>query len=153
MANTYKSVYLQIVFAVKHREALLHKSWRPQLFKYIAGIVNQRDHYSLAVNGVEDHVHIFLDYNGNELIEELVREIKKASNAWINDNNFCPSKFEWQIGFGVFSHGYREKGIVINYIKNQETHHYKSSFREEYLALLKAYEIDFKEAYIFDFIK
>jgi len=133
MANSYRKVNLQIVFAVKNRQALLHKSWRPELFKYIAGIINQKNHYSLAVNGVEDHLHIFLDYNCRELIEDLVREIKKSSNTYINDKKLCKYKFEWQSGYGVFSHGYREKDTVIKYIKNQEEHHKKKSFREEYV--------------------
>ena len=153
MANTYRKLHLQIVFAVKNRKALLDKSWRPELFKYISGIINQRNHYSLAVNGVEDHLHIFLDYNGRELIEDLVREIKKSSNAYIRDNNLCPYKFEWQSGYGVFSHGYREKGIIIDYIKNQEEHHRKQTFRKEYMAFLKSFEIDYKEEYVFDFLE
>ena len=96
--NSYRKVNLQIVFAVKNRKALLHKSWRADLFRYIAGLINQRDHYSLAVNGVEDPVHIFLDYNCKELVGDLVREIKKASNVYINDRNLCPYPFEWQTG-------------------------------------------------------
>jgi len=152
MANTYRKVNLQIVFAVKNRQALLHKSWRPDLFRYIAGIINSRNHYSLAVNGVENHIHLFLDYNCRELIEDLVREIKKASNNYINDQNLCPHKFEWQSGYGVFFHGYREKSIIIDYIKNQEEHHRKKTFRQEYMGFLKSYEIDFKDEYVFDFL-
>src|SRR5690606_24987583 len=120
MANTYRKIYIHIIFAVKNRNALLHKSWRQEVFKYIAGIINQRNHYSLAVNGSYDHLHIFFDYNGRELIEELIREIKKASNAYIKDKRLTPFKFEWQKGYGVFSHGYREKSKVIDYIRNQE---------------------------------
>lgn len=153
MANTYRKVYLQIVFAVKNRQAMLHKSWRADLFRYISGIVNQRKHYALAVNGSKDHLHIFLDYNGRELIEDLVREIKKASSNYIKEKKLSPFKFEWQSGYGVFSHGYREKSIVIEYIKNQEEHHQNKSFREEYMAFLKSYEIDFKEEYVFDFLE
>ncbi len=152
MANSYRKVNLQIVFAVKNRRALLHKSWRPELFQYIAGIINKKGHYSLAVNGVEDHIHIFLDYNCRELIEDLVREIKKNSNAFIKNKKLCPYKFEWQSGYGVFSHGYREKDIIINYIKNQEAHHRKESFRAEYLAILKSFEIDFNQDYVFEFL-
>ncbi len=151
MANTYRKLNLQIVFAVKNRQALLHKSWRGELFKYIAGVINRRGHFSLAVNGVSDHLHIFFDYNGQELIGDLVREIKKSSNNYINDKNLCSSKFQWQSGYGVFSHGYREKDIIINYVKNQELHHKKQTFREEYVAFLKSYEIEFKEEYMFSF--
>ena len=152
MANSYKKVNLQIVFAVKNRQALLHKTWRPELFQYIAGVINRKNHYSLAVNGVEDHIHIFLDYNCRELIEDLVREIKKCSNAFIKDKKFCKYKFEWQTGYGVFSHGFREKNQIINYIKNQEMHHKKRTFQQEYLSLLTSFEIDFKNEYIFDFL-
>jgi len=152
MANTYRKVTLQIVFAVKYRRALLHKSWRPDLFRFISGIINSRDHYSLAVNGVEDHIHIFIDYNCRDLIEDLVRDIKKASNVYINDRNLCPYKFAWQSGYGVFSHGYREQSIIIDYIKNQEEHHRKKTFQEEYMHSLNSFEIEYKDEYVFDFL-
>ncbi len=152
MANTYRKVYLQIVFAVKNRQALLDKKWRGELFKYISGTINRRGHFSLAVNGAKDHIHIFLDYNGKELIEDLVREIQKTSSAYIKDKNLTSFKFEWQRGYGVFSHGYRAKGIIIDYIKNQEEHHRTKTFREEYLAFLKAFEIEYKHEYVFDFL-
>lgn len=153
MANTYRKVHLQVVFAVKNRQALLHKSWRAEVFQYIAGIINRRDHFSLAVNGTQDHIHIFFDYKGHELISDLVREIKKASNNYINDRKLTPCKFEWQSGYGVFSHGYREKSIVINYVMNQEQHHRQQSFKKEYLAFLKSYKVEFKNEYIFEFLE
>ena len=151
MASTYRKMYLQIVFAVKNRQALLHKPWRSELFKYMAGIVNERGHYSLAVNGYHDHVHLFLDYTGGELVADLVREIKKASNAFVKDKCFTEDRFSWQNGYGVFSHGYQEKSIIMNYIINQEALHENKSFRKEYLQLLNAYEIEFKDKYIFEF--
>lgn len=153
MANTYRKIYLQIVFAVKNREALLDKAWRQNVFKYIAGIINTRKHYSLAVNGTKDHIHIFLDYKPYELIEDLVREIKKASTAYIRNEKLCPFKFEWQSGYGVFSHGHREKDIIIKYVMNQEAHHQKKSFQKEYMTLLSSNDIDFKEEYVFDFLE
>ncbi len=152
MANAYKSVYLQIVFAVKNKDSLLHKNWREELFKYISGILNSRGHYSLAVNGIEDHIHLFFDYNCNELVPDLVREIKKASSSYIKAKNLSQYHFEWQKGYGVFSHGYREKDIVIKYIINQERHHKTKTFREEYLSFLKSYNVEFKDEYLFTFI-
>ena len=151
MANTYKKLYLQIVFAVKNRNAVLHKSWRSSLFQYIFGVVNQRGHYCYAVNGYSDHIHIFFDYKGHELISDLVREIKKISNAYINKKGLTPHKFEWQSGYGIFSHGSREKDVIINYIKNQEKHHMQKSFKKEYIQLLKSYEIEFQNEYVFEF--
>ena len=151
MANSYKKVYLHIVFAVKNREALLHKAWRQNLFSYMAGIINNRGHYSLAVNGYVDHVHLFFAYNCKELIEDLVREIKKASSSYIKENKLSPFKFEWQGGYSVFSVDYREKDTIINYIKNQEDHHSKNIFKDEYMSLLNSYDIEFKDEYLFHF--
>lgn len=153
MANTYRKMYFQIVFAVKGRKSLLDKKWRGQVFEYIAGIINGRGHYSLAVNGYGDHIHIFFDYNGIELLEDLVREIKKASKKYIRENGFLEGKFERQNGYGVFSHGYREKDAVIKYILNQEEHHAKKTFKTEYLQFIKSYDIDFQEKYVFEFLE
>ena len=151
MADSYKQVYLHIVFAVKHRQALLEKTWRHKLFAYTSGILNKRDHYSLAVNGYNDHIHLFFSYSCKELIPDLVREIKNASNQYISENNFTKYKFEWQNGYAVFSNGYRERDTIIKYILNQETHHSKRTFRDEYISLLENYNIEFKNEYIFDF--
>jgi len=129
MANTYRKIYLHIVFAVKNRNALLNKKWRLEVFKYIASALNERGHYSLAVNGHHDHVHLFFDYNGKELVQDLVREIKKSSNQYIKDQGYTQFRFDWQSGYGVFSQGYRERDIIIKYIMNQEEHHRKKTFR------------------------
>ena len=118
----------------------------------MAGAINRRGHYSLAVDGIHDHVHLFFDYHGHELIKDCVREVKKAGSNFIKEKNLCLNKFEWQTGYGVFSHGYREKGIIIDYVMNQEEHHRKKSFRKEYLAFLKSYNIAFQEEYVFDFL-
>ena len=151
MANTYRKMYLQVVFAVKNRQAVLHKSWRAEVFKYIAGTLNNRGHYALAVNRFNDHVHLFFDYHGHELVQDLIREVKKASTNHINERKLSPFKFAWQSGYGIFSHGYREKDTIINYIMNQEAHHQNKSFKKEYLSFLKSYEIEFKDDYLFDF--
>lgn len=152
MANTYRKVYLHLVFAVKNRNALLDNKWRADLFKYISKTLTNRGHFTLAVNGYHDHIHIFFDYNGKELIEEVVREIKKTSSNYIKERGLTSAKFEWQSGYGVFSHGFRERDTIIKYIVNQEAHHSRRSFRNEYLSLLKSFEVDFKNEYVFDFI-
>jgi len=152
MANTYKKVYLHLIFAVKNRSALLHKSWRGRVFGYLFESINIRGNFAYAVGGYNDHVHIFFDYKGKELIEDLVREIKKSSNQFINENNLCPYKFEWQTGYGLFSESHRSKSKIINYILNQEAHHSKKNkFKSEYIKMLQDYEIDFKEEYVFEF--
>lgn len=152
MANKYLKIYIQVVFAVKNREAMLLKPWRNELFSYMATSLNNRGNYSLAVNGSYDHVHLFFDHRDKELISDLVREIKKSSNSFIKDKKFTRSKFQWQTGYGAFSYSYREKGMIIEYIRNQEKHHQKVNFKDEYLLMLNDFEIDFKDVYLFDFL-
>ena len=147
MANVYRKIYLHIIFAVEGRKALLEKGWRDEAFKYIAGIINRRGHFSLAVNGHHNHIHLFFDYNPKELLSDLVREIKKASNLFINKQNYSTYKFEWQRGYGVFSHSASNKGKLIDYIINQDRHHRTTSFKEEYINLLDEYDIEFKLDY------
>ena len=151
MANTYKKVYIHLVFAVKNRNSLLEKEWRSSVFRYISGIVSERGHYSLSVGGYNDHVHILFDYNLKELIPDLVREIKKASTKFIKEQGLSKYKFEWQSGYGVFSVGWREKENLIEYFRNQDEHHGIRSFRQEYLSLLQKFEIEFKDEYVFKF--
>ncbi len=153
MANNYSAVYLQIVFAVKYREALLHKSWRSNLFAYASHVLTERGHFALAVNGYEDHIHLFIDYSTKEMISDLVREIKKSMSNFIKYNELCTTKFRWQSGYGVFSHGTREKGRIIEYIRNQEEHHQWRNFRKEYYMLLDNYEIEYKDEYVFEFFE
>ena len=153
MENSYLKVYLQIIIVVRHREALLHKSWRADLFKYTSATLTNRGHFALAVNGYNDHVHMFIHYSTKELISDLVREIKKSMSNFIRSNQYTKKKFAWQSGYAVFSHGWRERDIIINYIKNQESHHKKRNFKKEYLQLLEKYEIEFKKEYLFDFFQ
>lgn len=151
MANTYKKVYLHLIFAVKNRNALLNKKWRARLFGYLFEAVNKRGNYAYIAGGYNDHVHIFFDYKGKELLEDLVRELKKSSNQFINENKLTPYKFEWQIGYGIFSEGHKDKKRIIEYIANQENHHSKITFNQEYLKFLKEFEIDHKDEYLFEF--
>ena len=153
MADPYKKVYLHVIFAPKNRQALLEKSWRNRLFAYVSKTLSQRGHYALAVNGHLDHIHLFFDYSCKELIADLVRESKKSSNKFVKEKQLSKFKFEWQSGYGVFSNGYRERDIINKYILNQEKHHMTRSFQEEYMSLLKNYEIAYKDEYVFRFFE
>ena len=152
MANCYKKLYVHLVFAVKHREALLNEKWRDQVFSYLSGILKMRGHYPLAVGGHIDHVHLLFDYSLMELIPDLVRELKKSSTTYIMSKKYISGQFNWQSGYGVFSVGWKEKDKMINYIMNQDEHHKTRTFREEYLALLKRFEVEYKNEYVFDFL-
>ena len=152
MANTYSQIYIQTVFAVKHREALIDKSWRQDLFRYTTGVVQGKGQKILAVGGVEDHIHIFFSYHNLTIpIPDIVRETKKATNKWVNDNHLSPFHFEWQDGYGAFSYSRSQIDKVCKYVLNQEEHHRKVTFREEYLDFLEKFEVPYDERYIFKF--
>lgn len=152
MSSTFTQIYIQIVFAVKGRESLINYSWEEDLFKYISGIVQNKGQKILAINGMPDHIHIFIGMKPTCCLSDLVREIKKASNEYINDNKFVKTKFKWQEGFGAFSYSHSNIDNVIKYILNQKEHHKLKTFKEEYLDFLAKFEIEFKEEYLFEWI-
>ncbi len=151
MANTYTQSYFHLVFSVKHREALIQKGWKNELEMYITGIVQNYKHKLLAIGSMPDHIHIFIGYDLNQLIPVLVEKIKTSSNAWIKEKNLSKYKFDWQKGYGAFTHSRSQLDTVINYIINQEIHHHKKTFQEEYIEMLKKNAIDYKEEYVFEF--
>jgi len=152
MANTYTQCYFHLVFAVKNRDALIKKEWKAELEMYITGIVRNHKHKMLAIGSMPDHIHLLIGYNVNQLIPDLVEEIKTSSNAWIKVKRVSKFKFEWQKGYGAFTHSHSQIDDVIKYILSQEEHHKKKSFKSEYLEMLKKNEIEFKDEYLFDFI-
>jgi putative transposase len=151
MANTFVQFYAHLVFSPKNGDALIRKTWNNELEKYITGIVQNNGHKMLAIGCMPDHIHLFIGYNVNQLIPDLVEAIKTSSNAWIKKNRLSGSKFDWQRGYGAFSHSRSQLDRVVKYILNQEEHHRKKSFREEYLEILKKNDIKFKDEYLFDF--
>ncbi|MEN8186882.1 MAG: IS200/IS605 family transposase [Bacteroidota bacterium] len=153
MANTYTQLYIHLVFAVKNRDALIKNEWKNDLEKYITGIVQNQNHKMLAIGSMPNHIHIFIGYNPNQLISALVEKIKTSSNAWIKLNKLSRYKFEWQKGYGAFSHSRSQLDVVVKYVLNQEKHHHKKTFKEEYLELLRKFEIDFDTKYVFDYFE
>ena len=149
MANTYTQIHIQFVFVVKFRKALIDKSFKEELYQYITGIVQSYDHKMLAINGVEDHVHVFIGMRPSQSISDLMQDIKGSSSKWINEKKFLKVKFEWQEGYGAFSYSKSHVQNVINYVNNQEKHHAKQTFRDEYLDFLKKFDIEYDERYIF----
>lgn len=153
MANTFTQIYIQIVFAVKGRQSLIHKTWRDELHKYICGIVNGKEQKVYAIGGVEDHIHILVSIKPNISISDLVRDIKANSSKWINQKGVLPGKFQWQEGFGAFSYAQSQLDTVIAYVNNQEEHHKKKTFKDEYLGLLQKFKIEYDEKYLFLWIE
>lgn len=151
--GVYTQLYIQIVFAVKNRKALLHKDIRPRVFEYISGIITGMNHKTIIVNGVSNHIHVFMGLNPVKSISETVYEIKRSSSLFINNERLCKSKFSWQEGYGAFSYEKSLVEIVYNYILNQEVHHKKLTFREEYIQFLEKFEIEYDERFLFDFME
>ena len=149
MANTYHQIYLQTVFAVKYRNAVLDKLWRPKIQGVIGNLINETGCKTIIVNGVEDHVHCFLGLKPVVSVSDLVQKVKAKSSKYINDHHLTKDHFEWQEGYGVFSYSQSQIDQVYKYIENQERHHNKQTFREEYLELLIKFKIDYDEKYLF----
>ena len=152
MANSYTKIYIQYVFAVKYRECLL-KPNDENLQKYISGIIKNRNSKMLAINNMPDHIHILISQHPNISVSKMAQEIKNNSSKMINDEKWFTHKFAWQLGYGAFSYGKSQIQAVKQYIFNQQEHHKEHSFKEEYLRLLKIFDIDFDKNYVFDFFE
>ena len=150
MANTYTQLYFHIVFAVKGRSNYISEQWKDELYKYISGIIANKNQKLMIVNGMPNHIHLLIGTKPNCNLSDLIRDIKANSSKWINEKKFTNFHFEWQTGFGAFTVSQSVVPKVIEYIKNQEEHHRKKTFKEEYVEFLKAYQIDFKDEYLFD---
>jgi putative transposase len=150
MANTFTQIYIHIVFAVKGRQNLISKNWKDELYKYITGIIANEGQKLIVINGMSDHIHILVGLKPDKSLSDLVRDIKANSSRFINEKSWINGKFEWQTGFGAFSYNHSQLTNVIHYIQNQEEHHKKKSFKEEYIEFLKAFDVDYKNEYIFD---
>lgn len=149
MANTYTQIHIHVIFVVKYRNKYIHPSWKDELYKYITAIVQNKNHKVLQINGVEDHVHMLIGLRPTQSLSELMQQVKQDSSRWINRQNLVNGRFSWQSGFGAFSYSTKELPNVINYIINQEEHHRTKDLRKEYLKLLRDFEVDYDERYIF----
>jgi REP element-mobilizing transposase RayT len=138
------------VFSVQNKKSLIQSVWKDELYKYISGIVINSGHKLIIINGMPDHLHILIGLRPVQALSKLVQDIKSSSSKWINEKRFINGRFSWQEGFGAFSYKRSDLPSVINYIRNQETHHSKTTFRKEYIKLLKEFAIDYQEKYIFD---
>ena len=153
MPGTFSQIYIQVVFAVKGRESMILPLWEEELYKYISGIVRNKEQKMLAINGMPDHIHFLIGMKPSCCLSDLVREVKKSSNDFIKNKKFSKFKFQWQEGYGAFSYSHSNLDNVIKYIMNQKEHHKKKTFKEEYLAFLKKFEIEFKDEYLFEWIE
>ena len=152
MADVFSQIYLHIVFSPKRREALIQPAWEERLYKYITTIVQNRGHKMLAIGGMPDHIHLFIGLKPVENISDLVKEIKTQTNTFINTEGLCPHKFDWQNGYGVFSHSRSQLNTVCQYILNQKIHHQKKTFQAEFLKMCEDFGIEIENKQCFDWV-
>jgi len=149
MANSYTQIHIQFVFAVKYRAALIDNDWKERLHQYITGIFQENKHKMLQINSMPDHIHIFAGMRPHQSISSLIQNVKTESSKWIKTQGFCSQPFAWQEGYGAFSYSKSQVHEVVRYIINQEIHHKKITFLDEYRKFLTLFEIDWEEQYIF----
>jgi REP element-mobilizing transposase RayT len=149
MANTYTQIHIHVVFAVQNRYSLINKTWQNKLYQYIIGIIQNHGHKVLSIGGMPDHIHILFGFRPTQSLSALMQNIKRESSQWINENRFVVGKFSWQDGYGGFSYSKSQVSQVANYIENQEAHHSKRTFLEEYTKILQDFGLEYDEKYIF----
>ncbi len=152
MANTFSQIYIQAVFAVSLRQNLIKPEFKEEVQKYISGIIRKLGHKLIEINCMPDHAHLLIGLRPNRALSDLIRDIKSDSSEFINRKRWIRGRFNWQEGFGAFSYSHSHLDSVIRYIRNQESHHAKRSFRNEYLTLLKKFDIAYEPKYLFEFI-
>jgi len=148
MPNTYTQIYIQTVFAVENRISLIKEQWREELHKYITGIVQNNKHKLIAINSVANHMHIFIGMKPIQSVSDLLQDIKGCSSTWINEKRFVRGHFNWQSGYGAFSYSHSQIDTVVKYIQNQQEHHKKKTFRQEYIEFLEKFHVDYDERYV-----
>ena len=149
MPNTYTQIYIQFIFAVENRISLISTKWEEELRKYITGIVQKKNHKMIAINGMPDHLHIFIGLHPTQSMSDLMKAVKGDSSEWINNNKLVKGKFRWQEGFGAFSYGRSQIDRVYKYIMDQKKHHEKKTFIDEYMELLEKFGVDYDPRYVF----
>ncbi len=153
MSSTYSQMYIQVVMAVKGRNSLISQSWEEELYKYMTGIITNKGQKLISINGMPDHVHILIGMKPACCLSDLIREVKKASNAFVKEKRFTKYKFDWQDGYGAFSYSHSALDNVIAYIQNQKEHHKKKTFKQEYVGFLKKFQVVYEEKYLFEWIE
>jgi putative transposase len=153
MANTYTQIYIQVVFAVQGRQSLIRPQYNDELQKYITGVVSGQNQKLIAINNLPDHVHMLIGQKPSAALSDLIRDIKAASSGFINDRRWVVGRFSWQEGFGAFSYSHSQLGTVIRYIQNQQAHHQRTSFKEEYVEMLKRFNEAHDHRYVFQFVE
>lgn len=149
MANTFSVCYYHLVFSTKNREMTIKEKWRDQVWKYLGGVSNNSGILPICIGGTMNHVHLLLSIPPRLAVSNAVLLLKSNSSKWIHEEISDAKFFQWQEGYGVFTIGQSQVDETIKYIENQETHHRKVTFEEEYKLFLEVHDIQVDERYIF----
>ncbi|MDR1810226.1 MAG: IS200/IS605 family transposase [Prevotella sp.] len=153
MANTYTQIHIHAIFAVQNRLSLIGNNWRDRLYRYIIAIIQNHEHKVLSIGGTSDHIHVLFGFRLIQSLSELMQNVKRNSSEWINKEKLVRGKFSWQEGYGAFSYSKSQIPQVIRYIENQEAHHKKRTFMDEYKKILTDFGLEYDEKYIFKAIE
>ena len=148
MANSFISSYIHYVFSTKNREKFLNQEIRKRVYPYIGGISRENNMKLITIGGVEDHVHLLLSIHSTITIAKAIQLIKGGSSKWMHDTFPELKHFAWQEGYGAFTISVSHVEDTIKYLQNQEKHHRKKTFKEEYIEILKKHNIEFDERYL-----
>lgn len=149
MANSYSQIYIQAVFAVRYRNALIAEAWQHELFAVIGNLINETGCQTIIVNGVADHVHCLFGLKPTVALSDVMKAAKAKSSKWTNESGLVEGRFEWQEGYGAFSYSQSHRDKVRRYIQNQAEHHREETFADEYRKLLNRFEVPYDERYVF----
>jgi putative transposase len=147
--NSYRQILYHIVFCTHYRSKTLPVEHHEELYSYICGVARNRNSVPYRINGTENHIHILSDIHPTVSLADFVKEIKTASNFWMKSSGNFPGFHAWSAGYAALTYGFRDKDMIVNYIKRQKEHHKKVTFEEEYRALLTEHGIEWDEKYIF----
>ncbi len=148
MAGTYTKLIYHIIFSTKDREPLITPGLRDNLYSYIGGIIRAQEGMLHAIGGTPDHVHLVVRIKPDVSVSEIVRLVKANSSKWVNEQADRAGRFGWQSGYGAFSVSFSQLPAVRKYVQDQEEHHRKKTFQEEYQEFLKRHDISFEEKYL-----
>ena len=146
--STYTQIIYQLVFATKNREKTMTEKGQKRLYQYIWGILKKKNCFVYRINGIEDHLHIIFSLHPSSSLASLVKDLKLASHKFIKEENIFPEFKRWAVGYGAFTYSIDAKENLIKYVKNQKSHHLKTTFQQEYLKLLKEYNIEYDENFL-----
>ena len=147
--NSYRQILYHIVFCTYDRKHTLPVEHHEELYKYIWGVIKNRNGVLYRINGTENHIHILSDLHPSIALADFIKEIKTASNTWMKSTANFQDFSSWAAGYCALTYTYRDKEMIVNYIKNQKEHHKKQTFEDELRTLLKEHGIEWDEKYIF----